>query len=185
MNHSAHRGWHGRGYLPHFDGEQSEQFVTLRLNDSLPKAITEDLERSTAEVESLDCQLDRGFGACFLGRADVAGIVKAALEHFDGIRYRLIAWCIMPNHLHVLIETMPTHSLQSVVKIWKGYTAYRANRILNRSGTFWYPDYFDRFMRDSDHRAATIAYIDSNPVKAGLVLEPSQWKWSSAAKTAL
>jgi REP element-mobilizing transposase RayT len=71
--------------------------------------------------------------------------------HFDGQRYRLLAWVVMPNHVHVLIETMTGHTLAAVLHSWKSYTAKEANRLLGRTGDFWQPEYFDRFIRDDRH----------------------------------
>lgn len=108
--------------------------------------------------------------------------VEDALLHFDGIRYRLLSWVVMPNHLHLLVETQPGHPLPGLVHSWKSYTAKRANALLGRSGEFWARDYFDRYVRDEAHRAAVVAYIENNPIKAGLVERPEQWAYGSAAR---
>jgi REP element-mobilizing transposase RayT len=87
----------------------------------------------------------------------------------------------MPNHVHVLIEVLPGHSLGDISS-WKRYTARHANRLLNRTGGFWQIDYWDRFIRDERHLTATLDYIDLNPVKAGLVESPTAWQWGSARR---
>ena len=120
---------------------------------------------------------DSGHGACYLRDERIARLVQDALKYFDGERYRLLAWCVMPNHVHVLIE-VTEHSLSDIVHSWKSFTAHRANKLLARTGRFWMPDYFDRFMRDDRHFAATVDYIRQNPVKAGLVDAPEKWPWS-------
>jgi putative transposase len=102
------------------------------------------------------------------------------LRRFDGDRYRLLAWCIMPNHVHVVVEPDANNLLDRIIQSWKSYTAKRANQILDRSGMFWHRDYFDRFMRDEGHLNRTIDYVENNPVKAGLAFEPVKWRWSSA-----
>ena len=107
-------------------------------------------------------------------------MVENALMHFDGARYRLLGWCIMPNHVHVVIEIVDEHSLTEIVGSWKSFTAKRANSQIGRSGPFWHPDYFDRFMRDEGHLARTVGYVENNPVKAGLITEAFDWPWSSA-----
>ena len=94
--------------------------------------------------------------------------------HFDGERYRLLAWCVMPNHVHTVIEIVDDQSLSEIVGTWKSFTAKRANSLIGRSGTFWHADYFDRFMRDEGHMARTIDYVENNPVKAGLVSGPTE-----------
>ena len=107
--------------------------------------------------------------------------MQDALLHFDGEHYRLLAWCLMPNHVHVVIETMGGHPLSDVVRSWKTFTARLANIQLGRAGAFWHADYFDRFMRNEEHLAQTVQYVENNPVKAGLVETPGDWMWSSAA----
>ena len=87
----------------------------------------------------------------------------------------------MPNHLHVVIETIEGFALAEVVRSWKSFTGRQANAQLNRVGPFWHKDYFDRYMRDEDHLNRTISYVENNPVKAGLATSPEDWLWSSAA----
>jgi REP element-mobilizing transposase RayT len=108
-------------------------------------------------------------------------MVEDALLYFDGERYRTIAWVIMPNHVHVLIETMEGYPVGQVVHSWKSYTAKQANQMLGRSGRFWFREYFDRYVRDERHFANAVQYIHDNPVKAGLAPTPEDWPFSSAA----
>jgi REP element-mobilizing transposase RayT len=176
---SQPKGWHSRGYLPHFDSPETVQFVTFRLADSLPAGVVEALHRE-ANVHRMDQELDAGLGACWLQRPDIATIVQDALLHFDGERYRLIAWCLMPNHVHVVIEIVDGYSLTDIVRSWKSFSARRANSELGRTGRFWHPDYFDRYMRDERHFAQTVEYVELNPVKAGLASAADEWLWSSA-----
>ncbi len=124
--------------------------------------------------------LDRGCGTCHLRDPHIGGIVENALLHFDGERYRLLAWCVMPNHVHVLIETMEGFPMPDIVKSWKSFTARQANAFLQRDGAFWRRDFFDRFIRDDAHFVRAAEYIEANPVKAGLVSEPCEWPFSSA-----
>jgi REP element-mobilizing transposase RayT len=173
------KGWHSRGYLPHFDSPKTVQFITFRLADSLPAAVATTLHHE-ANVHVLDQQLDSGFGACWLKRPEIASLVQDALLHFDGERYRLIAWCLMPNHVHVVIEIVDGQSLTDIVRSWKSFTARKSNSQLGRSGAFWHPDYFDRYMRNESHLAQTVEYIELNPVKARLVKDADEWLWSSA-----
>jgi hypothetical protein len=93
------KGWHSRGYLPHFDSPETVQFVTFRLADSLPRHIAEGLRHQDHALPRLDQELDVGLGACWLRRAEVASLVEEALLHFDGTRYRMLGWCVMPNHV--------------------------------------------------------------------------------------
>jgi REP element-mobilizing transposase RayT len=128
----------------------------------------------------LDAELDGGLGECHLRGPEIAQVVQDALLHFDQDRYRLLAWCLMPNHVHVVIEIPGAVSLSAIVNSWKSFTARRANQHLGRSGAFWNADYFDRFMRDEGHPERTIGHVEQNPVKAGLAKEPRDWPWSSA-----
>ncbi len=127
---------------------------------------------------------DAGHGACWLRDPRIGEIVEDTLLRFDPERYRLIAWCIMPNHVHTLIEPAPNQSLEKVVHSWKSFTATAANKILHRKGAFWFREYHDRFIRDDAHLAKAVEYIEQNPVKAGLVAEASKWRFSSAFKKA-
>ena len=176
------KGWHGRGYLPHFDSPETVQFVTFRLADSLPRDRIEVLRSLPDAMLQVDQELDSGLGACWLRNAEIAALTQETLLHFDEERYRLLAWCIMPNHVHVVAEMLAGHSMSNVVKSWKSFTARQANARLGRTGAFWEPDYFDRYMRNEDHLMRTIEYVENNPVKASLVDKAVDWPWSSASQ---
>ncbi len=189
-----HKGWYSRGYLPHFDAARTYQSITFRLHDSVPAEViarwkaelhwTEQTKPDSKEAIELRKRIekyeDSGHGACYLHDERIAALVVQALKHFDGERYHLIAWCVMPNHVHVLIQQAAGHSLPKIIHSWKSYTAHEANKLLGRSGDFWMPDYFDRFIRDQKHFDAVVEYIHQNPFKAGLVPAPEEWPWSSA-----
>jgi len=188
--------WHSRGYLPHVDQPGLVQSLTFRLHDAVPEPVVQSWKDELAWTESLpakdprDVELrrlisryeDAGHGACWLCDGGIAILVENALLHFDDQRYRLIAWCIMPNHVHVLAETRADWPLAAIVHSWKSYTAHAANEILRRSGEFWFRDYHDRFIRDDRHLAKAVEYIEQNPLKAGLVSAQEEWRWSSAWK---
>ncbi len=107
-------------------------------------------------------------------------MVQEALLKFDGERYRLLSWVIMPNHGHVILSPIVGFSVSEIMHSIKSYTAHEANKILDRTGQFWAKEYFDRYIRDQRHFANTIAYIENNPVKARLCKAPEQWPYSSA-----
>lgn len=185
------KGHHQRGYLPHRDYEGALQALTFRLADSLPskllagwKAELKDTQtRDEAQQELLRKIAryeDAGHGSCVLRDPGAAGLVQTALLTDHDKAYRLIAWCVMPNHVHVMIRQEGLHSLGEVVRRWKGRSARGINQVLSRSGPLWARDYFDRAIRDSDHFWRSIRYIHRNPVKAGLVKQPKDWKFSSA-----
>jgi REP element-mobilizing transposase RayT len=183
--------WYSRGYLPHFDCDGAIQSVTFRLADSLPNHVRTGLEeqlRGDPKMElerrrQIEAHLDAGYGACSLADARIAQLVEDALLHFDGARYSLISWVVMPNHVHVVVAPNSGFSLGTIVHSWKSFTANRANRILARTGPFWQAEYFDRYIRDETHLKRVRAYIHENPVKAGLAKEPTAWRWSSASRT--
>jgi REP element-mobilizing transposase RayT len=179
------KGWYSSKHLPHFDSPGAQQYITYRLADSLPGecrgeweailAIEDDLEKQ----RRLEHYLDLGRGACHLRDSRVAELVQGAFWHYDGVRYRLLAWVVMPNHIHALIEVWQT-PLGKILKDWKSWTAKEANKVLGREGTFWEDDYFDRYIRDEDHFQRVVRYIENNPVKASLVRMAAEWPWSSA-----
>jgi hypothetical protein len=109
------KGWYSRGYLPHFDSPETVQFVTFRLADSLPKAAAQALAMLPDNLAQTDERLDAGWGACWLGQSEIAELVEGALLHFDKDRYRLLAWCIMPNHVHAVVEPSERHALDRIV----------------------------------------------------------------------
>jgi REP element-mobilizing transposase RayT len=184
---TQHKGWHSRGYIPNFDEPGLIQSITFRLADSLPPDVVQRLKEEKDEVSDLarrqliETYMDAGYGACHLRDPRIGSLLQEALLHFDGERYLLAAWVIMPNHVHVIVEIMSGYPLDKVVGSWKSFTAKEANRILKRSGRFWYPDYFDRYIRDERHYANAVNYIHKNPVKAGLVKRAKEWPFSSLA----
>lgn len=183
---NLHKGWHSRGYLPHFDQPALVQSITFRLADALPANILESLQQDKDKLTSLkkrqqiEAYMDAGHGTCHLRNQRVGQLVEDALKYFDGGRYRLLAWVIMPNHVHVLIETIIGFPLHKIMLSWKSFTAHKANKILSCSGPFWFPDYFDRYIRNERHFYNVVRYIHENPVKAGLVSSALDWPFSSA-----
>ena len=172
--------------LPHWDTIDQPLFVTFRLHGSLPSHRVfppESLAHSGKAFLTMDRLLDRSdSGPLYLHRPDVASMVTAALRDGDGRfhRYRLHAYVVMPNHVHLLVtpKVVATRWLGPL----KGFTAYRANQLLGRAGhPFWQDESYDRPVRSPDEFERIRCYIEENPVKAGLVSECSQHPWSSAA----
>jgi REP element-mobilizing transposase RayT len=176
------KGFYKRAKLPHFDKLDEVQFITYRLADSLPKEALQrisDLPTDKRTPRILQW-LDGGHGCCHLRNPAIAKIVQENLLHFDGERYNLIAWAIMPNHVHALIECNVQWQLGRIVQSWKSYTSKMANEVLESRGQFWQPDYFDRAARHQDEVAAIAQYIEHNPVAARLVSNPLDWPFCSA-----
>ncbi len=107
-------------------------------------------------------------------------MIEDSLLRFDGTRYHLFSWVVMPNHVHALLTRLEKYKLKGILHSLKSFTAHEANKILNRTGQFWMEDYFDRYIRNQEHFAKTFRYIESNPVKAGLCSEAGDWPYSSA-----
>ncbi len=127
----------------------------------------------------LESCLDRGMGECWLRQPAIAELAEGALRFFDGERYRLAAWVVMPNHLHVLVEIWDV-PMGEVIKSWKDFVCKKANKLLKRQGAFWEREYLDTAIEDEKHRQTAIRYIENNPTKARLVLDAKEWPWSSA-----
>ncbi len=185
-----------RGRLPHWEKDDAVYFVTFRLADSLPQAVLAEFrneaeqlraklydagELTAAEKERLakltddltQAYLDRGVGECHLRDPRVAAMVREALLHFDGDRYRLHAWCIMPNHVHLMFDLTGEYKLEGVMHSIKSFTAHNANKLLGRSGHFWQREYSDRIVRDAKEYENKLGYIGENPSRAGL----EGWPW--------
>ena len=177
------RGWHERGFLPHYDVPNVTQFVTFGLADSVPAHAWERILAAADGRERrrrLEAALDQHYGACHLRRPEIAKLVEGALLCFHGHRYKLRAWCVMPNHVHALFHVTDV-PMSEIVDSWKSFTSREANRLLRHPGQrFWHPDYFDIFQRNGDHEIRTVRYVEQNPCKAKLVLDPKAWLWSSA-----
>jgi len=184
-------------YLPHWEREGALYFVTFRLGDSLPQSVLNSwiAERDTIQKiarlmnrplndeeakrvfelfsEKVEGYIDAGHGACWLQNAAIAKIVQNAFLFFDGKRYLLHAWCIMPNHSHVVVQPLPGTKLERVLHSWKSYTANEANKILNRQGQFWQGEPYDHLIRDEGDYYHCVDYTYSNPERAGL----TNWPW--------
>jgi REP-associated tyrosine transposase len=116
----------------------------------------------------------------FLRQDAVAGLVVESL--FKGValgHYELAAWVVMANHVHVLL--LPRVPPSRLLKSLKGYTAREANRLLGTTGElFWQRESYDHWVRDEAEWNKIAAYIENNPVRAGLVTRADQFPWSSA-----
>jgi len=186
-----------RGYLPHWTAQGAVYHVTFRLHDALPvrevekiKMEREQIVRRTDQAQrelteyekkrlkklysdKIEKYLDGGKGKCYLSDAEVASVMASTLRHFDGDRYELYSWCIMPNHVHVVVQPLGENTLSEILHSWKSYTAHEANKILKRKSSFWSEEYYDHLIRDENEFYRTIEYIVENPAKAGL----TDWPW--------
>ncbi|MEQ1812440.1 MAG: transposase [Terricaulis sp.] len=173
-------GWRSRGYLPHCDEKGLVQHIVFGLADALPGSVPASITDPVARAEWADRAFDTGRGERLLASRANAEIVQDSLLHGDGDRYALAAWCIMPTHVHVLVEQFSDWPLAKVIHSWKSFTAHAINKNEGRIGALWLREYFDRFMRSEDQFTWTVEYIERNPVTAGFVQRSEDWEFSSA-----
>lgn len=190
-----------RGYLPHWERANATYFVTFRLADSLPRELVERLRKERRFIEraeragssvAADSEraraisallrraerlLDSGLGECHMRNPRVAKIVADALLHFQGVRYDLFAWCVMPNHVHALFSPRGAHRIETILHTWKSYSAHKASALLTHPRNLWQREYFDHLVRNESSFWKLRNYIEENPRNAGL----RNWPWVSSA----
>lgn len=194
--------------LPHIYPKGATFFITFRLKNSIPLEVLKKM-RNKKEVEILAIRQDkklselekkravyieekRFFGKYdkvleaytanedFLKNPEIAQIVAKKIHEYDGKYYDLIAYCIMPNHVHILIDTAnyENTSISQTMKLIKGGSAYLCNRKLQRKGHFWQDESYDHYVRNAKELENIIRYIVQNPVKAGLVEDWEKWEFT-------
>jgi REP element-mobilizing transposase RayT len=212
--------------LPHYQPIGYTFFITFRLSGSLPITVIENfkLDKKNAlnkiiqyddnktrlekyrlwqskYFKAYDKYLDKcTVGPKWLAETNIATCVQDAIKFYDNVRYNLISYCIMPNHVHLVIKPIVSRISDSteeafmqrnrvspyiVTKILqdlKKYSATQCNKILKRSGSFWHHESYDHVVRNQESLYRIINYILDNPVKAGLVGEVKNWKYSYVAQ---
>jgi REP element-mobilizing transposase RayT len=175
--------------LPHWRQDGCTYFVTFRLADAMPKDVLERwrtekaeylkrlpqpvseaaLEEATALFTAkFEEESDRGFGSCFLRKTAGADEVERCLRHFDGQRYALGSYVVMPNHVHVLVRPLGEHSLSEITQGWKSVSAHTFKKLGLSDGVVWQDESFDHIVRDGQQLERFGRYIAENPVKARL-----------------
>ena len=159
--------------LPHWSRDGATYFVTWRLTGSIPRSVlkqyeeervaldrliesgdeTAQLRKSALFTERVDAMLDKGHGECLLSDSRAARIMVDSLMHFNGERYKLYAYAVMPNHVHVLVHPRDDYKLSDVVHSWKSFSSNRINALLGRGGALWQSEYFDHLVRDVENFA--------------------------------
>jgi putative transposase len=189
--------------LPHRLPPGEAIFLTFRLADTLPLYVLERMKEEAAllqqEQELVPAQLyaaqKRYFGRfddllakaehgpTWLKQPEIAAIVVQSLHHFDSKNYELLSYCLMPNHVHMVV-LVPDGAppLVRTLQRLKGYTALQANKLLGRTGAFWQAESYDHVVRAGELERI-ISYIVDNPVKAGLVDDWQQWPFTYVART--
>lgn len=125
-------------------------------------------------------------GSLWLVDKRIATVVADAMHYRDGRDYSLTAYCIMPNHVHLVADISSADDtverndipLYKVLQSLKRCTARKANSILHRSGAFWQSESYDRVIRNADELQRVIWYVLNNPVKAGLAESWRDWPWT-------
>ena len=172
------------GYLPHWHQEGCIQFVTFRLADSLPREKCEDLINELTRFnekypkpwnEDIKSKyrtiigpleerlLDNGYGSSVFRDECNRKILRESIMHYDTIKYEILAYVIMPNHVHLLIQPLNDETIGKIVGAIKSFTAIRINRNLNHSGNFWQKESFDRMVRNINELRDYVEYIRQNP----------------------
>ncbi len=195
--------------LPHYQIPGATFFITFRLAKSLPKTLLMRLHQDYEELindltkksniqdqthrideeqrryfAKWDAALDQSIsGPTWLKDPNIAKIVKNTLHHFDGKRYTLDAYCIMPNHVHTVLKPIEDlkgqyHSVSSIMHSIKRFSSRESNKFLNRKGEFWQHENYDHIIRDEAELLRIIHYILNNPINAGLVDEWEKWPWT-------
>jgi putative DNA methylase len=210
-----------RGKLPHWYVPGAAHFVTYRLAGTLPGHVLESLRARKTELlqkplpegmtpaqrrvlvhkqlfGDYEKALDGDRSIDWLARPAVAALIRGNLYHHHGKKYNLLAYCVMPNHGHVLFvpnepscQSAPGDDdcgerpdagspLSAIMHSLKSYTANRANALLGRCGPFWQHESYDHWVRDEDELERIVDYIRHNPVRAKLVTRPQDWFFCSA-----
>ncbi len=190
---------------PHFQISGQYYFVTSRLIDSIPEEINKMLKNNflleekmlMKKADSINFQNERyilmkkyfGYYDHYLNKAlsgekyladdRIARIISDSLMHFDGKKYDLLSFCIMPNHFHFLAKVGKlVNPFFRLMQSLKRFTSRQSNKILNRSGAFWNEENYDHIVRDEIELIRILDYILTDPVRAGLTKNALEWKWS-------
>ena len=178
-----------RRNLPHWKQTEKLYFVTFRTADSIPQDKMELFRRKRQQwqqqhsepysekdkveyrilfSEKANTWLNNCYGECLLADLECANIVRKAIEYFNGERYFLDHWVIMPNHIHVLLIVRQRYDLSKIFHSWKSFTSNKINRIYSRTGSFWQAETFDHIVRNSRQLEKYREYIKMNIDKAGV-----------------
>lgn len=189
---------HYRRNLPHRLPPGETLFITFRLAGSLPREVVdklrteweavqekaEDMEQSYAYQKRyfgrFDTLLDQAdSGPTWLWEPDIAAIVQRALHFYDDAAYLLVCYCLMPNHVHLVI-TLPDGAppLARTLQKINGYSGHQANILLGRQGQFWQRESYDHIVRNTTEMERIIHYVLENPVKAGFIDDWQIWPYT-------
>jgi REP element-mobilizing transposase RayT len=177
-----------RRNLPHLYFSDGFYFITYRLNNSLPvdkikQMLSNGFEKWEFEkffrlFEKYDKLLNSNeFNINYLLQDEIADICSQTLHYPDGTEYRLICYCIMPNHIHLVFELLPGNKgISKIMQSIKRISARKCNLELNLTGNFWQDESYDRWIRDEKELYYVIRYVLLNPVTAGFEDNWQDWK---------
>ncbi len=137
--------------------------------------------------------MDACRGVRWLTDRRLAGVVKSAMLHGAGLKYELVAYVVMPNHVHWVFRPLQAgvyatengkwrSAREAIMHSFRRHTALACNRLLGRSGKFWQHECHDHVVRNGDELIRIVRYIEANPVRAGLCRRAEEWEFSSAWK---
>lgn len=177
--------------LPHLHPSEGLFFITYRLMDSMPIKVIQTLKEEFKNNKeqliiqpnehsyfvAFDEYMDKYEGGKhYLSIYDIAEINKQALHYFDSKYYQLICFCIMSNHIHLVIKlTEGAPDLSKIMHSIKRHTARQSNIILKREGAFWMQESYDHLIRNGNELRHIVNYVLNNPVKAGLTKDWETW----------
>ena len=108
-----------------------------------------------------------------LANCEVAQSIVDMMKEGHGDKYNLHTYCIMPNHIHIIVEPLNFHELSKIMIFWRGYSGHKINKLLGRTGPVWARDYFNHIIRSQESYANQVMYVKNNPIAAGL----QNWPW--------
>ena len=155
----------------------------LSINDGHKKSLLRDKQQQILFAKWDDALHESQTGPFWLKDQRIAQIVVNSILYHDGEWFDVLAYCIMPNHAHLVLTPYKSsdtadYSLTKIMHNVKRNSANHANKVLGRTGAFWQHESYDHFARDNAELQRIIKYVLYNPVKAGLVKEQTDWEWS-------
>jgi 1-hydroxy-2-methyl-2-(E)-butenyl 4-diphosphate synthase len=156
------------------DYRSRKEILNRRLDETISKAGSRNSLVAVSSIRAelamlqeclIEPVLNESHGECFLKRPEIAAMVLSALKHFDGDLYALLAWSVMPNHVHVVLQPHEGQKLEKILHSWKSFTAKKANELLRKTGGFWQEEYYDHVIRDGEDFRNQVRYVLENPGK--------------------
>ncbi len=178
---------------PHWECNNAIYHVVFRLYDSIPLSLMNSLkeEKKTLDIikhnrkligqeigkirlfEKFDKAMASNSRNPLLTNCQIAQFITDMMKAEHGDKYNLHAYCVMPNHVHAIVEPLSRYELSKIVVYWKGSSAHKINKLLDRTGHVWAKDYFNHIIRSGTSYDSQVLYVKNNPIAAGL----NNWPW--------